>query len=104
LYGDSSLTRRPHRTQALSASLHRGDRMSTTATALRVQPAAPPSALEIFVARCWARAILYAAGELDLHDAVDVLQEAAARTGLLAMIGQDAVQEILAAAFREHGQ
>jgi hypothetical protein len=65
---------------------------------------APVTAVDIFAARCEARAILYAVGEFDLHEAVDVLQDAAARTGLVAALGQDAVQEILTAAFREHGQ
>jgi hypothetical protein len=61
-------------------------------------------AIAVFAARCEARAILYAVGELDLHDAIDVLQEAAIRTGLVAAIGQHAVQEIMAAAFEEHGE
>jgi hypothetical protein len=61
--------------------------------------AALPSPLEVFVARAEARAILYAACELDLHEAVDELQAAAVRTGLVAELGQDAVQHILADAF-----
>lgn len=64
---------------------------------------APLTAVDIFAARCEARAILYAVGELELHEAVDVLQDAA-RTGLVAVIGQDAVQDIIADAFREHGE
>jgi hypothetical protein len=39
-------------------------------------------------------------GELDLHDAVDVLQEFAEQSGLVAAIGQDAVQAIMANEFR----
>ena len=57
-----------------------------------------------FVARAEARAMLFAAGELDLHGAVDGLQSAAERDGLVDHIGQHAVQEIVAAAFREHGE
>jgi hypothetical protein len=57
------------------------------------------SAEEIFRERAEARAILWAAGEYDLHEAVDVLQADAERTGLVAEIGQDAVQTILATAF-----
>jgi hypothetical protein len=53
----------------------------------------------VFAARAEARAILYVAGEYDLHEAVDVLQENAAASCLVADIGQDAVQEILACAF-----
>ena len=58
-----------------------------------------PSAIEIFLARAEARASLYDAGELDLHNAVDALQETAIAAGLLEQIGQDAVQQILADAF-----
>jgi hypothetical protein len=55
---------------------------------------------EVFRARCEARALLYVAGELDLHEAVDVLQAHAIASGLVPQIGQDAVQAIMAAAFR----
>ena len=54
---------------------------------------------EVFALRCWARARLYAEGELELAEAVDALQAAAEAYGLVADIGQDAVQAILAAAF-----
>jgi hypothetical protein len=57
------------------------------------------SALEVFRARAEARAHLYAAGELELHETVDVLQDAAERTGLVTSLGQDAVQALMAAAF-----
>jgi hypothetical protein len=53
--------------------------------------------VEAFQARCEARAILCACGELDLHEAVDVLQESAGT--LIEVIGQDAVQEIMHHAF-----
>lgn len=59
----------------------------------------PVPALEVFRARAEARAHLYAAGKLDLHAAVDVLQDAAMATRLVEQIGQDAVQQILAEAF-----
>jgi hypothetical protein len=63
--------------------------------------------LEAFRARCEARAALYAAGEFDLHEAVDVLQEFAERLGLVPAIrrteadhaAQDFVQSVIAAAF-----
>ena len=61
--------------------------------------AARPSALAVFTARCEARAKLWQAGELDLHDAVDALQAAAVRDGVIATLGQDAVQEIISKAF-----
>ena len=58
--------------------------------------AKPYQVLEL---RAWARAYLYSIGELTLHQAVDVLQRDAKRDGLVAEIGQDAVQQILADAF-----
>jgi hypothetical protein len=54
---------------------------------------------DIFRERCDARAILYAASVFDLHTAVDVLQTDAKRPGLIDQIGQNRVQEIMAAAF-----
>jgi hypothetical protein len=55
--------------------------------------------VEVFRARCEALARLYACGEIDLHSAVDVLQDAAVKSGLIEMIGQDAVQAMMAEAF-----
>jgi hypothetical protein len=51
-----------------------------------------------------ARAQLVAAGELSLHDAVDVLQHDAEATGLVDELGQDEVQRILAEAFADAGE
>jgi hypothetical protein len=48
-------------------------------------------ALEVFKLRCWARAYLWAACELDLHAAVDKLQADAVESGLVDEIGQNAV-------------
>jgi hypothetical protein len=59
----------------------------------------PASQRDIFRARCEARALLFAAGQLDLHDAVDLLQADAVAKGLVVEIGLDAVQEIMAVAF-----
>jgi hypothetical protein len=53
----------------------------------------------LFTARAEARALLYAACEMDLHEAVDGLQAFAVQSGLVEQIGQDAVQAILADAF-----
>ena len=58
-----------------------------------------PSAIDIFQERCEARAILVYACLLDLHEAVDGLQEDAERTGLVDDIGQDQVQAIMAKGF-----
>jgi hypothetical protein len=55
--------------------------------------------LTVFRARCEARALLFATGELDLHEAVDGLQFDAVANGLVDEIGQDAVQRIMADAF-----
>jgi hypothetical protein len=55
--------------------------------------------LEVFKLRCWARAYLWAACELDLHQAVDVLQADAVRDGLVDTVGQSEVQSIMADAF-----
>jgi len=61
------------------------------------KPLADP--LEVFRARCETRAMLYASGEIDLHSAVDVLQDGAIKLGLIESIGQDAVQAIMAEMF-----
>jgi hypothetical protein len=61
--------------------------------------AARPSALEVLIARAEARALLWQACEFDLHEAVDELQRVAERDGLVAELGQDAVQAIIAKAF-----
>jgi hypothetical protein len=55
--------------------------------------------LEAFRARCWARARLFAAGELGLHQAVDALQADAISSGLVHQIGQDVAQSIMAREF-----
>jgi hypothetical protein len=53
----------------------------------------------VFEARCWARARLFAEGELDRHDAVDKLQGDVVRDSLDAVIGQDRVQAMMSEAF-----
>jgi hypothetical protein len=52
-----------------------------------------------FTARAQARAILWAAGEIDLHSAVDELWAVALGGGLVKKVGRDRVQRILAEAF-----
>jgi hypothetical protein len=68
---------------------------------LAVQPpqASSVDVVAAFELRCWARARLYAEGEIGPHDAADKLQGDAVRDGLVAAIGQDAVQAIMANAF-----
>jgi hypothetical protein len=72
-----------------------------TETAGQIQPAGRRHVdpVVVFRARCEARARLYGEGELELHEAVDVLQADAVATGLVALIGQDAVQAIMGGAF-----
>jgi hypothetical protein len=69
------------------------------AAALRTT-SAPLTAVDIFRARCEARALLYRVGALEVQEAVDLLQYAAVRTGLVNLVGQDAVQAIMADAFK----
>ena len=63
------------------------------------KPASRPSAREVFIARAKARALLWQLSKISLHEAVDELQTAAERDGLVAKLGQDAVQRLMAAAF-----
>lgn len=73
--------------------------MTAGAARKRAKPVAKPSPLAVFTLRCWARAELWRSGEFDLPEAVDALQAAAVRDGLVAELGQDAVQSILRDAF-----
>ena len=54
-----------------------------------------PAPLDVLTLRAWARAYLWSIGELELHEAVDVLQHDAQRAGL----DPDATQIILSDAF-----
>ena len=55
----------------------------------------------MFVARAEARAMLWAVGEFTLAEAVDVLQRAAERDGLVIKLGQERVQAIMRDAFHK---
>jgi hypothetical protein len=72
-----------------------------TAAAIAFDAPAEPEIplLDAFEARCEARALLVAAGELDFHEAVDALYAAAIAQGLVTTLGPDEVQSILADAF-----
>ena len=72
-------------------------KISTTTAA----PLADP--LDCFVQRSWARAYLASVGEITVQEAVDALQVHAEASGLVAEIGQDAVQAIIAKGFSEVG-
>jgi hypothetical protein len=58
-----------------------------------------PDLQTVFAERCEARAILVFNGQLSLHQAVDELQNDAESSGLIDLIGQDAVQDIMGTAF-----
>jgi hypothetical protein len=74
--------------------------MSTaTSAALKKVPARTVDPVDVFRARAEARAILWQVGEYDLHKAIDGLQAAAVAYGLVAELGQDATQAIMAQAF-----
>jgi hypothetical protein len=60
---------------------------------------APVPALDAFRLRAECRAILVGACLMDFHEAIDGLQAAAIRDGLVKEIGQDAVQAMIADAF-----
>lgn len=59
-----------------------------------------PDPLAVFTERCWARAILCRNGLFDFTEAIDGLQAAAIESGVVERIGQDAVQRLMADAFR----
>jgi hypothetical protein len=62
----------------------------------------PPSALEVFKARAWAVAKLLANHMLaDKQSSIDGLWRFAQSSGLVSELGVDAVQALLAEAFRE---
>jgi hypothetical protein len=66
---------------------------------------ARPIGADILRARAWARARLWRDCVLGLHEAVDVLQLAAVRSGLVKQLGQNAVQATITEAFaRERNQ
>jgi hypothetical protein len=58
--------------------------------------------LDCFVARADTRAFLWAIGEYEIAEAIDVLQHDAERDGLIKRLGRDAIQAILAAAFQQY--
>jgi hypothetical protein len=61
-----------------------------------------PAPLDVLELRAWARALLLAEGEIEsVAEAVDPLQAFAVASGLVAEIGADAVQQIIAQQFRE---
>jgi hypothetical protein len=93
---------------AALAGAARSDQFGDTAiTSSRISPSVPnaqalgtvPDPIEVFHERSEARALLFGHDQMSLHDAVDELQAAAERTGLIDRIGRDEVQAIMSAAF-----
>jgi hypothetical protein len=60
----------------------------------------PVTALDILILRAWARARLWEAGELSLHDAVDTLWFVAEASGLVDQLDADEIQRIIAEQFQ----
>lgn len=60
---------------------------------------APIDILAAFELLCWAKARLFAEGEIPLDVAVDALQEFAEVNDLVRRFGQDRVQALMSAAF-----
>ena len=58
-----------------------------------------PAPIDVLCLRAWARARLVSEGMLGLQEAVDELQAAADRDGLVAELGQDPVQRLIAQEF-----
>jgi hypothetical protein len=76
-----------------------------TTTSWRTEQAAIPrqtraTDIDVFRLRCAAVGAQVAAGLMDFHQAVDGLQTAAEAYGLVSKIGQDAIQHLMADAFR----
>jgi hypothetical protein len=65
--------------------------------------ASPTKLLVIFRERCEARALLVAEGMIDLQIAVDQLQQIAVDQELVDHYGEDAIQAIMADAFKRGG-
>ena len=73
--------------------------MPLTFAGEQILHAASPTVVKGFELRCWARGYLEKHGMMPLQEAVDGLQDLAVDTGLVDMLGQDAVQAIMANAF-----
>ena len=71
------------------------------AAALKQGRAVRPSPMDILALRSWAKGYLVWVDRCDFHAAVDQLQEQAKAEGLIRAYGQDRIQEIIAAGFRE---
>jgi hypothetical protein len=71
----------------------------SAAPALQVKKIQRAEAIQVFTAQCATWAYLFADCETTLPDAVDHLQAAAVKLGLIDTIGQDEVQRLICQAF-----
>jgi hypothetical protein len=76
--------------------------MQLASNALRTEELPGIDPIVAFAACCDARAYLWSICEYDLHEAVDELQHNAVTAGLVAAIGQDAVQQMMSGAFLKY--
>jgi hypothetical protein len=91
--------RRANRSARIILSTQRRPRNNRPCTAPGRSTPSLAHRRDVFQLRAEARAILVAECEMDFHEAVDGLQAVAVAYGLVAELGQDAVQAILAEAF-----
>jgi len=78
------------------------DERETLMNAPAIKHTTAPAPLDVLALRAWARALLLAEGEIaSVAEAVDPLQAFAVASGLVAQIGADAVQQIIAQQFRQ---
>ena len=80
------------------------DERETLMNAPAIKHTTVPAPIDVLTLRAWAQAFLWWAGEYQLAEAVDPLQEFAERAGLVAQLGADAVQRIIAEEFQERAQ
>jgi hypothetical protein len=69
------------------------------ASAVHLKPILDAAKAECFTAHCECRWLLHLFGALDFHACVDGMQRHAEDRGLVAALGQDRVQAMMAAAF-----
>jgi hypothetical protein len=78
-----------------------GSSVANPATAVALLGLAMPDPLEVFRARCWAKALLVREGLANLQDSVDQLQNVVVAYGLAPDDrSQDAIQKIMEDAFK----
>ena len=84
------------------AHADRGIRLDSDEMSAAIKQTMHVDLLDAFYERCEARALLWSLGEIELAEAVDELQAAAVRDGLVERLGQDGVQLAMALAFAKY--